>query len=53
MNTFKPFRRVVLFGIDGGGTYFEQASTPFMDRIFAGGAVSRRTLTEIWASSNR
>ena len=47
MNTFKPFRRVVLFGIDGGGTYFEQASTPFMDRIFADGAVSRRTLTEI------
>ena len=45
--TFRPLRRAVLFGIDGGGTYFEQASTPFMDRIFAEGAVCRRTLTEI------
>lgn len=43
----KKAKRVVLFGIDGAGTFFEQASTPNMDRIFAGGAVSRRTLTEI------
>lgn len=40
-------KRVVLFGIDGGGTFFEQAATPHMDRIFASGAVSRKTLTEI------
>lgn len=40
-------KRVVLFGIDGAGTWFEQADTPNIDRIFKNGAVSRRTLTEI------
>ena len=40
-------KRVVLFGIDGAGTFFEQADTPNMDRIFRNGAVSRRTLTEL------
>ena len=40
-------KRSVLFGIDGAGTYFEQADTPNIDRIFKNGAVSRRTLTEI------
>lgn len=40
-------QRVVLFGIDGAGTYFEQADTPNIDRIFKNGAVSRRTLTEL------
>ena len=40
-------KRVVLFGIDGGGTFFEQAQTPNMDRIFSAGAISRKTLTEI------
>ena len=40
-------KRVVLFGIDGAGTFFEQADTPNMDRIFKNGAVCRRTLTEI------
>ncbi len=40
-------KRVVLFGIDGAGTYFEQANTPNIDRIFKKGAVCRRTLTEI------
>lgn len=43
----KEIKRVVLFGIDGAGTYFEQADTPNMDRIFRNGAVSRRTLTEL------
>ncbi len=40
-------KRVVLFGIDGAGTFFEQADTPNMDRIFRHGAVCRRVLTEI------
>lgn len=39
--------RVILFGIDGAGTFFEQANTPNLDRIFAKGAVCRRALTEI------
>ena len=40
-------KRVILFGIDGAGTFFEQADTPNIDRIFKNGAVCRRTLTEI------
>lgn len=40
-------KRVILFGIDGAGTFFEQANTPNLDRIFAKGAVCRRCLTEI------
>lgn len=43
----KPINRVALFGIDGGGTFFEQADTPNIDRIFKNGVISRRTLTEI------
>ncbi|MBQ2954908.1 MAG: alkaline phosphatase family protein [Clostridia bacterium] len=43
----KTCKRVVLFGVDGAGTYFEQAKTPNIDRIFCGGSVCRRTLTEI------
>ena len=38
-------KRVVLFGVDGAGTFFEQTPTPNIDRIFKKGAVSRRTLT--------
>ena len=40
-------KRVVLFGIDGAGTFFERTPTPNIDRIFENGAVSRRTLTEL------
>lgn len=40
-------KRVILFGIDGAGTFFEQANTPNLDRIFARGAICRRCLTEI------
>ena len=40
-------KRVVLFGVDGAGTFFEQTPTPNIDRIFRLGAVSRRTLTEM------
>jgi len=40
-------KRVVLFGVDGAGTFFEQTPTPNIDRIFRNGAVSRRTLTEM------
>lgn len=40
-------KRVILFGIDGAGTFFTQAHTPNIDRIFAHGALCRRVLTEI------
>ena len=40
-------KRVVFFGVDGAGTFFEQADTPNIDRIFKNGAVCRRTLTEL------
>jgi len=40
-------KRVILFGIDGAGTYFEQANTPNIDRIFRKGATCKRTLTEL------
>lgn len=40
-------KRVILFGIDGAGTFFEQANTPNLDRIFSNGAICRRVLTEI------
>ena len=40
-------KRVVLFGIDGAGTFFEQAQTPHMDRLFSGGAVCLKVLTEM------
>ena len=43
----KQAKRVVLFGIDGGGTFFEQANTPNIDRIFGSGACCRKTLTEV------
>ena len=43
----KKVKRAVLFGIDGGGTFFEQASTPNIDRIFASGARCRKVLTEV------
>ena len=40
-------KRVVLFGTDGAGTFFEETPTPNIDRIFRNGAVCRRTLTEM------
>ena len=40
-------KRVVLFGVDGAGTFFEQTPTPNIDRIFRNGAVCRRALTEL------
>lgn len=43
----KKSKRVILFGIDGAGTFFEQADTPNIDRIFKDGAYSGHTLTEV------
>lgn len=40
-------KRVILFGVDGAGTYFERTKTPNIDRIFHKGAVCRNTLTEV------
>ena len=41
----KYAKRVVLFGIDGAGTFFEKTPTPNIDRLFAKGAVSDRVVT--------
>ena len=32
------YKHVVIIGVDGAGAYFQQASTPNLDAIFAGGA---------------
>ena len=37
--------RVIIIGVDGAGTFFRQANTPNIDRIFADGAVSYDVLT--------
>ena len=36
---------VIIIGVDGAGTFFRQANTPNIDRIFADGAVSYDVLT--------
>ena len=47
-------KRVILFGVDGAGTFFEQTPTPNIDRIFRDGAVCRfpstpmRTKRTLW-----
>lgn len=40
------YDRVVIFGVDGAGDYFAHANTPNFDRIFAGGAVTYRALSQ-------
>ena len=47
METRRLCRRVVLFGIDGGGVFIERAHTPNIDAIAARGVVCHRALTEI------
>ncbi len=41
------YDRVYLLGVDGAGTFFRQAETPNLDRIFACGAYNHRVLTSI------
>lgn len=51
------YERVALIGVDGAGTFFNEADTPNLDRIFASGAKNPRVLTseptisaECWGS---
>lgn len=37
--SFGAYKRVAIIGVDGAGTYFDEADTPNFDRIFADGAV--------------
>ncbi len=41
------YKRAVLLGVDGAGSFFSQASTPEMDRIFKNGATSYNVMTAI------
>ena len=39
------YKHVVIVGVDGAGTFFQNADTPNLDRIFENGAVSYTALT--------
>ena len=41
------YKRVIIIGVDGAGDFFKFASTPNIDKIFAGGAVCHDALTSI------
>ena len=43
--TMEPYQHVVIIGVDGAGAYFQNASTPNIDRIFQNGAITYRMLT--------
>lgn len=43
---FGAYDRVVIIGIDGGGAFIKDATTPNIDRIFASGAVSSTAKAE-------
>lgn len=45
MNKRTTFEHVVCIGCDGAGTFFRQAKTPNIDRIFANGATTYDCLT--------
>ncbi len=53
----KNYSHVIVVGIDGAGSFIQQADTPHFDRIFANGAVTYRALAsrptisaECWGS---
>lgn len=53
----KPYKHVIVMGIDGAGAFIKAADTPHFDRIFARGAVTYRGLAsnptisaECWGS---
>ncbi len=46
------YKHVVILGVDGGGSFFQQASTPNLDRIFENGAVNYQCQCMEPSSSN-
>jgi len=47
----KVYKHVVIIGVDGGGTFFKDADTPNIDRIFADGSVTYEARTGVPAIS--
>ena len=41
----RKYKRVVIMGADGCGTFFLQANTPNLDKILANGSVSYNAVT--------
>lgn len=45
------YSRVVVFGVDGAGSHFEETETPNFDRIFSTGSINYRSLVQHQADS--
>lgn len=46
-SSFGAYSRVIILGVDGAGSFIEQADTPNFDRIFAEGAVKYNARAEL------
>ena len=45
------YERVVIFGVDGAGRFFEETDTPNFDSIFGSGAINYRAYTQFESDS--
>ena len=49
-SSFGAYKYVAVIGVDGGGRFFQNTSTPNIDSIFAGGATTYDCLTRVSVS---